>query len=72
MTAKHKLNSAYLNGALLFAGVLAAITGSWTVFFVAPIICTTTGETREPGAGPAAGRVPRRAQFSAGREHCGW
>jgi len=35
MSAKRKLNSAYFCGALLTAGLVGGITGSWTVFVVA-------------------------------------
>jgi hypothetical protein len=35
MTAKHKLNSAFVCGAFVFAGMLGGITGSWIVFFIA-------------------------------------
>jgi hypothetical protein len=34
MSAKHKLNQAYLLGALIVAGVLGGVTGSWAVFFI--------------------------------------
>ncbi len=32
MSARHKLNQSYVNGALLIAGVIGACTESWTVF----------------------------------------
>lgn len=32
MSARHKLNQSYVNGALLLAGVIGACTESWTVF----------------------------------------
>jgi hypothetical protein len=35
MGARTKLNAAYLNGTLLIAGVVGALTGSWTVLGVA-------------------------------------
>ena len=35
MGAKHKLNAAYTGGALLVAGLLGWLTGSWVVFLVA-------------------------------------
>jgi hypothetical protein len=35
VSAKHKLNAAYFLGALLIAGLLGAITGSWIVFALA-------------------------------------
>ena len=34
MSAKHKLNAAFFNGALLFALVAGGVTGSWGVFLV--------------------------------------
>ena len=38
MTAKHKLNAAYLNGSLVIAGALGLMTQSFTVFFVAAAV----------------------------------
>lgn len=35
MSAKHKLNQAHVLGALLVAGVIGWVTGSWIVFGVA-------------------------------------
>lgn len=35
MSAKHKLNTSYMNGALIVAGLIGAISGSWTVFTIA-------------------------------------
>ena len=35
MSAKQKLNAAYFLGAVLTAGLLGAVTGSWAVFGVA-------------------------------------
>lgn len=35
MSAKHKLNSAYILGALSIAGLLFALTQSWDVFLIA-------------------------------------
>jgi hypothetical protein len=32
VSAKHKLNAAALNGAVLFAAVIGALAGSWPVF----------------------------------------
>ena len=32
MRARQKLNSAHVNGALLVAGLIAGVAGSWTVF----------------------------------------
>jgi len=30
--ARHKLNAAHIHGAMIVAGLLAALTGSWSVF----------------------------------------
>jgi hypothetical protein len=38
MGARTKLNSVYLTGCLVIAGVLGAVSGSWTVFVVAAVI----------------------------------
>lgn len=38
MGAKSKLNSAYINGALVIAGMVGLITGSCTVFAVVCIV----------------------------------
>ncbi len=34
MGAKNKLNAAALNGALVVGGLVGAVTGSWTAFFL--------------------------------------
>ena len=34
-TAKHKLNSAHVHGALIIAGFLGLVTGSWLIFALA-------------------------------------
>ena len=34
MSARHKLNSAYLAGSLVIAGAAGALTKSWIVFFI--------------------------------------
>ncbi len=34
MTAKHKLNSAFVNGALVTAAVLGVLSESWVVFLL--------------------------------------
>ena len=34
-TAKHKLNSAHVHGALVIAGFLGLVTGSWAIFLLA-------------------------------------
>lgn len=40
MSARHKLNQANLNGALLVAGVAAFLFGSWDVFFLLAVLLT--------------------------------
>ncbi len=59
MTARHRLNSAYLNGAICIAGLVAAMAQSGTVFIVLLVLLTASsvaaGEIR---LGP--GRRPRR------------
>jgi hypothetical protein len=37
MSAKHKLNAAYFQGALLVAGLVGALADSWAVFVIALI-----------------------------------
>jgi hypothetical protein len=37
MGARHKLNQAYLNGALVIAAVVGAASQSWTVFWLAAL-----------------------------------
>ena len=37
MGARQKLNQAYLNGALVIAAVIGAVTQSWTVFWLAAL-----------------------------------
>jgi hypothetical protein len=32
MNARQKLNSGHINGALLVAGLIGGLTGSWTIF----------------------------------------
>jgi hypothetical protein len=34
LNARQKLNSAYINGALIIAGLVGLGTGSWAVFFL--------------------------------------
>ena len=41
-TAKHKLNGSYVHGALIVAGLLGAISGSWTIFLVVAGILIAT------------------------------
>lgn len=38
-TAKHKLNQAHLNGALIVAGIVGLGSGSFLVFFLALAVC---------------------------------
>ena len=38
MGAKQKLNAANVNGALIVAGVIGLITGSWPIFVLALIV----------------------------------
>jgi hypothetical protein len=38
MGARAKLNSVYLTGSLVIAGVLGAVSESWTVFAVAAVV----------------------------------
>ena len=41
-SARHKLNSAYINGVLLISGVAGVLAQSWGVFFVVAGILTVT------------------------------
>ncbi len=41
-TAKHKLNGSYFHCALIIAGLLGAISGSWTVFLIATGVLVAT------------------------------
>ena len=41
-TAKQKLNGSYFHGALIIAGLLGAISGSWTVFLIATGVLVAT------------------------------
>ena len=38
MTARHKLNTASVNGALLIAGLVGFLSQSWLVFGIAAVI----------------------------------
>ena len=38
MGARHKLNSAYINGALIIAGLFGLLLENWTVFMIVVII----------------------------------
>ena len=42
MSAKRKLNSANVVGALLIAGLLGGVTGSWSVFWIAAVALFVT------------------------------
>ena len=42
MTARHRLNSAYLNGAICVAGLVAAMAQSGTVFLVLLVLLTVS------------------------------
>ena len=41
-TAKHKLNSAHVHGALIIAGFLGLVTGSWLIFTIAAGVLVVT------------------------------
>jgi hypothetical protein len=51
--ARRKLNAAAFHGVLLTAGLIAAITGSWTVFWVLAVVLTLSaihaGDVRPTG-----------------------
>jgi hypothetical protein len=42
LTAKHKLNAAHVNGALMIAAVLGVLTQSWLVFLIAAAVLIAT------------------------------
>jgi len=42
MSAKHKLNSAHLHGALAVAALVGAVVGSWPVFWLASVVLVAT------------------------------
>lgn len=42
MGAKRKLNSAYFHGALGVAALVGAVTGSWSVFWLASAVLVVT------------------------------
>jgi hypothetical protein len=42
MGARHKLNSAAVNGALIIGGLVGAISGSWLVFGVCAAVLVAT------------------------------
>ena len=41
-TARHKLNGSYVHGALVIAGLLGMISGSWIIFLVVAGILIAT------------------------------
>ena len=41
-TAKHKLNTAHVHGALVIAGFLGLVTGSWAIFLLATGVIVAT------------------------------
>ena len=61
MSARHKLNQGYIQGALVVAGVIGVACGSWTVFLIAAAILVGlsvySGEIR-PTGGPRGNRRP--------------
>src|SRR5947209_11286721 len=52
MSARQKLNRAYMNGSLIIAGIAGLATGSWGVFFITSGILVAlnmvSGEIRPP------------------------
>lgn len=42
MKARNKLNAGHINGILIFAGLIALITRSWTSFIVAVVALLVT------------------------------
>jgi hypothetical protein len=42
LTARHKLNSATIHGALVIAGIVALLIGSWPVFLVVLAVLVAT------------------------------
>ena len=51
MTARHKLNVAFVNGALIVAGVVGLAFQSWLVFLVVAVVLVVgalyTGDVRQ-------------------------
>ena len=41
-SARHKLNAAYIHGALIVAGLAGALGGSWNVFILVAAVLTAT------------------------------
>lgn len=62
MGAKYKLNSAYLNGAIVVAGLAGLVTGSPAVFVVGLALLVGSsiwaGEIRGSGGGQIGKRPP--------------
>ena len=63
MSARHKLNQAYVHGALVFAAVIGAVCGSWVVFWVTAAILVGlslhSGDIRPTGGRHGNRRPPR-------------
>ena len=64
MNARLKLNQAYINGALLVAGLIAAVAESWLLFFLLTLIfiglSVHSGDIRPHSRGKTTGRGQRR------------
>lgn len=43
MTAKHKLNSAYIQGTLVIAAMVGILTESWLVFLLVAVVLISAG-----------------------------
>ena len=43
MSARHKLNTAYFQGAIVIAGVVGLATASWKIFFLALAVLMAGG-----------------------------
>ena len=43
MTAKHKLNAANINGALLIGAVFGILAGNWIVFLIVACLLISSG-----------------------------
>jgi hypothetical protein len=68
MGSRHKLNQGYVQGCLLFAGILGWLCHSWAVFWIAAFILISlsfhSGEIRPQGDPPRnrRSRRPRRGR----------
>lgn len=64
MSARHKLNQACVNGALLLAGLVGACAESWTVFLTLMVILVGlsihAGDIRTSSTGRSGKRRRRR------------